>query len=98
MIELRNRFATHGGAHDYEYVDLYLLLDPKKERYTPPIITKELSQPNSLPYNNIDLFYEILEHLMDIIGNKIEKIDRSVMKGIISKGPDFWYDYADWET
>lgn len=98
ILELRNKYAAHGGAHEYEYVNIAVLLDSNRERNTLPAITKELSQPESFNYRDIPLFNEMLVTLKEYANNKIVIIGDKVMDGILSKDLDFWYYMAELET
>ncbi|MBI9060261.1 MAG: hypothetical protein JEZ01_21015 [Labilibaculum sp.] len=98
LMELRNKFAAHGGGHEYEFVNVVLLLDSNKDNGTMPIITRELSQPNSLSYNDIPLLVELLNELKEKADQKIVKLSQKLYKDIYSIDNDFWYYHANSKT
>ena len=97
VMHMRHNFAAHSGADSFEEVKVALVLYPSKRVKAEPILFKELTQPDAmLSHPNDEVgFKELVEHLQAKVLDKMNTLERKIMKDeILSKGQDYWYRRA----
>lgn len=94
IMHMRHNYAAHSGADNFEEVKVALVLYPSKRSKLPPILYKELTQPDVIlkdPGDDVG-FSDLIEHLQSKVLEKIVLLDNKIMsEEIIPKGKDYWY-------
>jgi hypothetical protein len=93
LMEQRHNFAAHSGKVKIENANVYLVLDPKKGR-NDPLIISDAVQPESLYVEDIELFQKLISFLKTKVDERVKKIYHNLSSNIAEKGLDFWYSYA----
>ena len=92
IMSMRHNFAAHSGEEKIELVRISLVLDPKKERNTPPNIMKEMLQPDTFIKYQIEDFIELVEYLQKFVIEKMKALElRILSEEVLKKGKDYWY-------
>lgn len=95
IMHMRNNFAAHSGADNFEEVKIALVLYPNKRSNEKPKLFRELMQPDFSDDPNIP-FTEVVKSLRLAVLRKISQIEDSIYeKEIFPKGKLYWYEKAN---
>lgn len=94
IMKLRNNFAAHSGAENFEEVRVSLALHPSKKSDMKPQLYSELSQPDYLIGENIP-YKGLAESIRKKVFDKRAKVGETVLEKIVApKGKIYWYKQA----
>lgn len=92
VMSFRHTYAAHSGKDSPESAIIILAIDPVKRRETPPQLFCELSQPDTVGYEDISMFKKLVETLHDKVDNKISELNELILKNeVLEKGMNYWH-------
>lgn len=92
-IEMRHNFAAHSGATKIEKVHVVIALDKNRKKHTSPYFGRELGQPDSFVFEDIDAFINLVKHAKAFAETKINTLTEKIFKDdVASKGVKYWYE------
>jgi len=92
IMSFRHTFTAHSGKGSPESADVILAIDPVRRRMTAPQLFCELTQPDTVSYEDISMFKRLVKSLHDKVNDKISELNKLILKKeVLEKGMDYWY-------
>ena len=91
VMMYRHNFSAHSGQAKVEYVEVYLVLDSKKERATRPLIARIMNQPNAFTNKFIDNFIEVCKYLLAKMDDKLVELNSDFYKNLTPERYELYY-------
>lgn len=98
ILKQRNNYAAHSGADKFEDVKIALVLAPSKNTIAPPLLYRELSQPDVYMSSQDDemSFIALVEHVRENVADKMKIVaDKILHEEVAPLGKAYWYKKAN---
>ena len=94
IMKYRHNFSAHSGKEKIEYVEVYLVLDSKKSRFTQPLIARIMNQPNAFTNKFLKDFEEVCKYLLNKIDDKLVELNKEYYKNLSPERYEMLYKIA----